>query len=505
LVVLSLSLVVIGLENTVLNVALPTLVRELGATASELQWIVDAYVLVFAGLLLTMGALGDRFGRKLALNAGLVLFGLASLAAAFSASADVLIAARAAMGIGGALIMPSTLSIITNVFTGEERGRAIAAWAAVAGLGIVLGPALGGWLLEHFWWGSVFLVNLPVVVLALTAGAVLVPESRDPRATPLDPLGAVLSIAGLGVLVYGLIEAPAYGWTDPVVLAAFGMAAVLLAAFVWWELRSPHPMLHMAFFRNPRFSAASVSITMVFFAMFGLIFLITQYLQFVLDFAPLQAGIRVMPIGTIIVAAPLSARLTERFGTKVVVSSGLLVVAAGIAILATVDTTSGYGLTATALAVLGFGMGTTMAPATDAIMGSLPLAKTGVGSAMNDTTRMVGGALGVAVLGSVQASAYAAAMEPAVRSLPADVAAAAGDSIGGALAVATRLGTAGQGIADAASVAFVDSMGTAVWVAVGVALVGALVSLVFLPSRPRPADSEPSQEETVTNGAAVAP
>jgi EmrB/QacA subfamily drug resistance transporter len=505
LAVLSLSLVVIGLDNTVLNVTLPTLVRELGATASELQWIVDAYVLVFAGLLLTMGALGDRFGRKLALNVGLVLFGLASLAAAFSTSADVLIAARAAMGIGGALIMPSTLSIITNVFTGEERGRAIAAWAAVAGLGIVIGPALGGWLLEQFWWGSVFLVNLPVVALALAAGAVLVPESRDPHATPLDPLGAALSIAGLAVLVYGIIEAPAYGWTDPVVLASFGAATVLLASFVWWELRTTHPMLRMDFFRNPRFSAASVSITMVFFAMFGLIFLITQYLQFVLGFTPLQAGIRVMPIATMIVAAPASARLTERFGTKVVVSSGLLVVAGGMAILAAVDATSGYGLTATALAVLGLGMGTTMAPATDSIMGSLPLAKTGVGSAMNDTTRMVGGALGVAVLGSVQASAYAAAMEPVVRRLPADAAAAAGDSIGGALAVGARLGAAGQGLADAAGAAFVDSMGTAVWVAVGVAVVGALVSLVFLPARPVTAAGEPVRAgEQITGGAPVA-
>ncbi|HSK97449.1 MAG TPA: MFS transporter, partial [Euzebyales bacterium] len=358
--------------------------------------------------------------------------------------------------------------------------------------------------LEHFWWGSVFLVNLPVVVLALAAGAALVPESRDPQATPLDLLGAVLSIAGLVVLVYGLIEAPAYGWTDPVVLGSFGSAAVLLTVFVWWELRSPHPMLRMSFFRNPRFSAASVSIMLVFFAMFGLIFLITQYLQFVLAFTPLQAGIRVMPVATMIVAAPLSARLTERFGTKVVVASGLLVVAVGMSILASVDVTSGYGLTATALAVLGFGMGTTMAPATDSIMGSLPLAKTGVGSAMNDTTRMVGGALGVAVLGSVQASAYAATMEPVVRALPADAAAAAGDSIGGALAVAARLGPVGQRLADGASAAFVDSMGTAVWVAVGVALVGALVSLAFLPARPVTA-GEPERAEEVPGGAPVAP
>src|SRR3990172_628304 len=249
--VLSLSLVIIGLDNTILNVALPTLVRDLGATSSQLQWMVDSYVLVFAGLLLTMGALGDRFGRKLALNVGFVLFGLSSIAAAFADSANALIAARAVMGIGGALIMPATLSIITNVFEGPERGRAIAAWAAVAGLGIILSPVLGGWLLENFLLGSIFLINVLVVIVAIGAGAVLVPESKDPDATPLDPLGAVLSIAGLVTLVYAIIEAPARGWTDPQVLIAFGLAAVLIAAFLWWETKTPHPILPLSFLHNP--------------------------------------------------------------------------------------------------------------------------------------------------------------------------------------------------------------------------------------------------------------
>ncbi len=484
LLVLSLSLVVIGLDNTILNVALPTLVRELGATASELQWIVDSYILVFAGLLLTMGALGDRFGRKLALTVGLLVFGMSSVLAAFSDSSATLIGARALMGVGGALIMPATLSIVTNVFEGRERGRAIGVWAAVAGLGIILGPVIGGWLLEHFWWGSIFLINVGVVIVAVVAGAFLVPESKDPDATPLDPLGAVLSIAGLVALVYAIIEAPSRGWTDGVVLAAFGIAAVMLTAFLWWEAHTEHPMLRLSFFEDPRFSAASVAITLVFFAMFGTVFLNTQYLQFVLGYTPLEAGVRVMPVATMIVAAPLSARLTERFGTKAVVASGLTIVAVALSILATISVDTGYGRVAVALAILGAGMGTAMAPATDSIMGSLPLAKAGVGSAMNDTTRQIGGALGVAILGSVLASSYGAAMAPVVSSLPGAAADVAADSIGGAAAVASQIGEAGAGLIQAASAAFIDGMNAAVWVAVAVALLGAVVTWAYLPARP---------------------
>lgn len=480
---MALSLLVIGLDNTILNVALPTLVRELGASASQLQWMVDAYILVFAGLLLTMGAIGDRFGRKRALSAGLLLFGLGSLGAAFSGSANMLIATRAAMGIGGALIMPSTLSIITNVFSGAERGRAIAAWAAVSGLGIIGGPVLGGWLLEHFWWGSVFLVNVPIVLIAVLAGYYLVPESKDPNTTPLDPVGAGLSIAGLSALVYAIIEAPANGWTDPLILGGFAVAAVLLGLMVWWELRTPHPMLQMSFFRSARFSAASASITLVFFAMFGTVFLIAQYLQFVLGFSPFEAGLRVMPVATLIVAAPLSARLTEKLGSKIVVTTGLVIVAIALTVMAGVEVDGGYGRVALALSIMGFGMGMTMAPATDSIMGSLPLAKAGVGSAMNDTTRQVGGALGVAVLGSVLASTYSAAMIPMVAALPAPAAELALDSVGGAARVAAEIGEAGAALLQAAASSFVDGMGDAALVAALVALAGAVVAAVFLPSR----------------------
>src|SRR5512133_3600169 len=491
LAVLCLSLVVLGMDNTILNVTLPTLVRDLGATASQLQWMVDAYILVFAGLLLTMGAGGDRFGRKLALDVGLLVFVAASVASASAGSAEVLIAARAAMGIGAALIMPSTLSIITHIFPPTERGRAIGVWAGVAGLGVVLGPVIGGWLLERFWWGSVFLVNVPVVALAIVAGWPLVPESRDPSATPLDPIGAALSIAALVALVYGIIQAPEDGWTDPVILGAFAAAAVLAVVFIWWERRIQHPMLPLAFFRNPRFSAASGAIAMAFFALFGSVFLLTQHLQFVLGYTPLQAGVRILPIAALVVAAPLAARLAEGIGTKLVVAAGLLTVAGALWLLSTVQLSDGYGLAATALALLGIGMGLTMAPATESIMGSLPLAKAGVGSAMNDTTRQVGGALGVAVLGSILAASYAAAIQPALRDAPPPIAQTAGNSIGATTTIAARLGPQGQGLLEAARSAFLQGMGDAVQVGAGVAAFAALLVLLFLPAR-APASTERS-------------
>lgn len=484
---LCLSLVVIGMDNTVLNVALPTLSKDLHPSASQLEWMVDSYTLVFAGLLLTMGALGDRFGRKRALNAGLLIFGIGSVASAFAPSAGVLIATRALMGAGGAIIMPATLSIITNIFSSDERGRAIGIWAGVSGLGIVVGPVMGGWLLENFWWGSVFLINVFVIGVALIYGWRVVPESKDPNATPLDPVGAGLSIAGLTALVYGIIEAPSNGWTSAHTFTAIGAAAVLLTVFILWELRSEHPLLQMSFFKNPRFSAANVSISLVFFALFGSIFIITQYLQFVLGYTPLQAGVRVIPVATLIVASPLSARLVERFGSKLVVSAGLVLVSASLALLSTVSPTGGYFLVAESLALLGFGMGITMAPATDSIMGSLPLAKAGVGSAMNDTTRQVGGALGVAVLGSVLTSSYASSIAPALQGLPASAAALAGDSVGGATEVAAQTGGSGaQALLQSAHAAFTTGMGDALLIAAGVAAAGAIIVGAFLPARAAP-------------------
>jgi len=489
--VLCLSLLVIGLDNTILNVALPSLVGDLHASTSQLQWIVDAYTLVFAGLLLTAGSLGDRFGRRSALAAGLVVFGVGSVLSALAGTSTQLIATRALMGVGGAFIMPTTLSILTNVFPPAERGRAIGIWAGVSGLGIAIGPVTGGWLLGHFWWGSIFLVNVPVVIFALIVGRLIVPNTKDPAAPKLDPVGASLSIVGLVALVYGIIEAPAKGWGSTEILAAFAIAAVVLTAFVVWELRSDHPMLNMGFFRNPRFTAASMSVMLVFFALFGSLFFLTQYLQFVLGYTPLQAGLRVAPIAAVLmIAAPVSGRLVSRVGTKVLVTVGMTLVAGGLFVLSGATISSGYGLVLTGLLVLGLGMGMAMAPATESIMGSLPLGKAGVGSAMNDTTRQVGGALGVAILGSIMSSVYSSSFAASVGGVPAKVAAAATGSLGAALEAGARIGgQAGEALVSAAKSAFIQGMDRGLVVGAAVALLGALVSLIWLPAWARPVDA----------------
>ncbi len=483
--VLSMSLLVISLDNTILNTALPTIERDLGASASQLQWIVDSYMLVFAGLLLTAGSLGDRFGRRRALEAGMVVFGLGSLLSAFAESAGMLIATRALMGVGGALIMPSTLSILTNVFPPEERGKAIGAWAAVSGLGIAIGPVSGGWLIEHFeGWSAVFLVNVPFVVAALVAGRALVPESKDPAAPRLDLRGFALSIAGLTSLVWAIIEAPARGWGDGLVLGGFGLAAVLLAAFIAWERRAAEPMLDLTVFRNPRFSASSLSITLAFFSLFGVIFALTQYLQGVLGHDALTAGLWVVPVAAgMVLGAGTSAKLVDRLGTKLVVAGGMTGIATGLLLFTGAGTDSGFLDIALNQVVLGFGTGLAMAPATDAVMGSLPLEKASVGSAVNDTTRTAGGALGVAVLGSILSSIYRGDMS----AFPAAVQ----DSLAGALA------TGDPRIVGAAREAFVSGMHGLVLIAAVIAAAGAVVALVALPARERRVPGAP-QPELVT-------
>jgi EmrB/QacA subfamily drug resistance transporter len=413
LLVLCLSLVVIGLDNTILNVALPTLGKSvrlggLAATESQLQWIVDGYTIIFAGLLLTAGSIGDRFGRYGALAFGLAVFGAGSAAASQATSPTMLITLRLVMGVGGAFIMPSTLSILTNVFTDpKERGRAIGVWAGVAAIGIGLGPVTGGFLLAHFWWGSVLLVNVPVVGIALLAGYFLVPTSKDPASPRLDPLGAVLSIGAIGSLLWAVIAGPSHGWGSSNVLIAFWVGTALLLLFLLWELTYSSPMLNIRFFANPRFSAASGAITLTFLGLFGTIFLLTQYLQAVLGFSPLKAGAVLVPQGLgLMIAAPLSARITERLGTKVVVGGGLLIVSASLLLFEGVKVNSPIGYIIGITVIMGLGMANVMAPATESIMGSLPRDKAGVGSAINDTTRQFGGAVGVAVLGSLLSSRY---------------------------------------------------------------------------------------------------
>lgn len=472
--VLSLSLLVIGLDNTILNVALPSLREDLNASSSQLQWIVDSYMLVFAGILLTAGSLGDRFGRRKALTAGLVVFGAGSLASAFSGSAAMLIGTRALMGVGAAFIMPSTLSILTNVFPAKERPKAIGVWAGVSGIGIAIGPLAGGWLLTHFWWGSVFLVNVPFVVATLVAAWKLVPESRDPETTPLDLAGAALSVAGLTSLVWAITEAPARGWASTRILIAFGVSAALMVAFAVREVTARYPMLDVRLFLRRSFSAASASITLVFFALMGTIFFLTQYIQSVLGYTPLEAGVRIVPVSAaMIVGAGLSTKIVARIGTRAIVALGLTLVAASLLLLAQAHADSGYGIVAAVLAIMGLGMGLAMAPATESVMSSVPLEKASVGSAMNDTTRMVGGALGVAVLGSVLSSGYRGHLDASVPD-------AARDSLGGALHVG------GAQLVDHARHAFVSGMSTASLVAAGIALAGALVAYFVLPKRRQP-------------------
>jgi EmrB/QacA subfamily drug resistance transporter len=500
--VMCLSLLLIVMDNTIVNVALPTLQRDLDASTTQLQWVVDAYILVFAGLLLTMGSLGDRFGRRGALAIGLAIMGTGSILSAFANDADQLIATRALMGVGGAMIMPATLSIITNVFTERrERAQAIAIWSATAGAAVAIGPVTGGWLLEHFWWGSVFLVNVPVVVVALVLGQLFVPTSRDPAAPPIDVPGALLSIAGLVVLVWAIIEGPG-GWTDPEILGAFALAAVLLGAFILWERWTRFPMLDVSFFRNPRFSAASGAIMLTFFAMFGSLFLLTQFLQSILGYTPLEAGIRLLPMaGVMIVISPLSAKVVERIGSKIVVASGLSIAAIGLIIASRLTAGASYPEVLASLVVLAAGMALVMPPATESIMGSLPPAKAGVGSAVNDTTRQVGGALGVAVLGSVMSSTYGPRVSDAISGLPlsSEQATAIHDQIGAAIRAAGEIGGApGRALADVASRGFADGMSTAFIIGAAALALGAVIVALFLPARAR--DHEPAMVAVAGDG-----
>jgi EmrB/QacA subfamily drug resistance transporter len=477
--VLCASLLAIVVDNTIVNVALPTLARDLGADIGDLQWVVDAYTLVFAGLLLLAGALGDRFGRRRMLHIGLAVFGAASMWAAYSGSVAWLIAARAAMGAGAALIMPATLSLLVSVFKDtRERSMAVGIWAATAGFGVALGPVIGGYLLDHFWWGSIFIVNVPLVAIAIVAGHRLIPESRDPVARPIDGLGAGLSSVGLVALVWAVIEAPSKGWTSAPVLGAMAVAITALIVFVLWQRRTDEPLLDVRLFGNPRFTAASSTIMVLFFALFGFLFLSTQYLQFVLGYSPFAAGVRALPYaGAMIVFAIGSSALVERLGTKRVVAVGMLLFSAGLAVAATIGTDSGYRLLAIAMVLMGAGMGLAGAPATESIMGSLPPERANIGSAVNDTTRELGGALGVAIVGSVMSSLYAAQLSD---TLPDSVPPAAAEAAQESLGAGTQLG---PDIANAAREAFVHAMSAASLVVAIVAALGAVIAWRYLPAR----------------------
>jgi EmrB/QacA subfamily drug resistance transporter len=482
LAVLCLAVFTINVATTITNIALPTLVEDLDATTRELLWIVDAFNLTFAALVLAAGSLSDRFGRREWLVGGLALYALASAAGAFSTNPDQLIAARAVAGVAAAVIFPTTLSIIANVFADRrERAKAIGLWGASTGMAVALGPIVGGALLETFWWGATLLFCAAVGLAALVLSLRFVPTSRDPSTPPLDVRGLVLSTAALGLLVHTIIEAPERGWSSAATMLGFALTVALLTAFALAEWRARTPMLDVRLFGNMRFTAASLAVTFAFFALFGFIFLITQYFQFIRGYGAFEAGLRQLPVALSVAATSiLGATLAVRIGTKAVVAGGLLLLSAAYVWISTVDVGTSYLAIAGQMVLLGSGMGLTSAPATEAIMGVVPAAKAGIGSAVNDATRELGGTLGVAVIGSIALSLYRDAVEAAP--LPADARETAQESVGAAYAVAERAGD--DRIVGIAQSGFIDGLQAGCLVASAVALVGAILVALWLPAHP---------------------
>ncbi|MDL4813381.1 MFS transporter [Actinomadura opuntiae] len=480
--VLCLSLLAVTVDNTILNVAIPSLLEDLHATMSDVQWTIDAYSLVFAGLLLTAGGLGDRFGRRRAMLAGFALFGGGSLLGAFAATPGELIAMRAVMGLGGALLMPGTLSIMAQVFGPDERARAFAIWGGTSMIGVAGGPALGGLLLEHFWWGSVFLVNVPVAVVAVVGLLVLVPESRGPRRRP-DVLGSVLSTIGMASLVWAIISAPEHGWTGARTLSGLAAGAAALAAFAGWQRRNPEPMLDLALLRQRAFSGSAAIIAVLGFVIAGTLFALTQMLQLVLGYGPLKAGLALLPCAVAAAAGNgLGAALEARLGGRPALVTGLIVIAAGFGALALAG--PGFGPVITGLVVVGFGMGLGSPPAYNLLMSAVPIEEAGVGSAVNDAGQELGNALGVAVLGSVISAVYA-------HGLPDGAPAAAKHSLGEALALGDPV------LAHQARDAFVHAVSAGSLAGCGATLAAALFAALVLRGVPRPA-AAPAEAEQVT-------
>jgi EmrB/QacA subfamily drug resistance transporter len=495
LATMTVCLLVVIMGNTILNVALPTLQRDLGATQGELQWVIDAYILVFAGLLFSWGVVGDRIGRRKVLLIGLAIFALGSVLAAFSSSPVQLIAWRAVMGIGGAAVQPTTLAVITNVFPPGERGRAIGVWAGTAGIAVAGGPLAGGAVLQHFWWGAVFLIGVPVALLGIVAILAVVPESKDPSPGRIDVPGVLLSIVALAGLVYGIIRGGSgRGWATPGVLVPLIGGLLLLILFVWIQRRSSHPALDVSLFRNPAFSAAAAALGLNFFALQGATFYLVYYLQGARGYSPLQSGAALIPVAIgMAFMAPRSARLAERFGAKAVCGSGFVLIALSFTGFQLLDQTSPLWLLLLILSVQGVGMGAVMAPATESIMSVVPREKAGAGAAVNNSVRQVGGALGVAILGSVLAAAYSAHLGTAVNALPAGVRAEAGQSIVGTLEAVSQAQAAGDpeaaraaaGLVEPAREAFVAAMHLTAVGTAAAALIAAVIVLVWLPGRRR--------------------
>lgn len=480
LVVLGISLLVVLGGNSNVNVAVPVIARDLDASSSQLQWLVAAYSLAFAGLLFPAAAISDRFGRRLALEVGLGAFLAATLVAAFINDLTGLIACRAVMGAAAALIMPSALAILVNVFPADERARAIALFSAITGLAGLLGPVVSGWLLTHAWYGVVFLVNVPLIVVALVSGRFLVPSSRDPAQGSFDPVGALLAVLGVSCLIFALIQAPVDGWTSDTTLAAFVVGLIVLTAFVLWELRVDDPMLEMRLFRNSSFSVAAIGTVLSFGAVFGAMFLLTQYLQLVLNYSPFSASLRILPVAPLIVlVSTLTPRLARRFGSNRVMGFGLAFISLGLLLFRGYGVDTAYGYVLLSLLPLVTGVGLIMAPATSAIMSAVPTRRAGSGSAVNEASREFGVAFGVAALGSVAASVFS---HDFGRVASAVDRVGEHSAIGSALEAARRLPPALEhSVADAAREAFTLAVGAGATLGAVLAAIGAVIVYRYLP------------------------
>ncbi|MEU4710831.1 MFS transporter [Nocardia salmonicida] len=484
LAALVVALLTVGLDLMVLNVALPTLAQDLGASTTQLQWIVNAYTLVFAALMLPAGGFGDRYGRKRLLLVGLVVFVAASAWAAYSGSTGSLIAARAVMGIGAAIIVPLSLGILPTLFSPDQRRRAIAVWVGALGVGLPLGPIVGGWLLQHFWWGSVFLINVPVGIAALLACVMLLPESADPHAPPLDRLGIITAVPGTAAVVFAVIQAPEYGWTDPLVLVTLAAGVALIVGFLVWERHTCYPLVDLALFTNPSFTWPTLAATAGTFTLVGVLFVVPQYLQSLRNYDAFGTGLRLVPLVlAIVVAAAAVDKIVTRVGAKIPIVTGMVTAAAGFVLASRIGVDSGYGFVAVCLAVVGLGAGLALAPAVDAVMASLPENRSAAGAGLLMAIRQVGAAFSIAVLGSLLTVVYTRELDPHLSSLPEPVLSAARDTLAGAQLVATQLpGPAGADLAATSAHAYTAAM-SAVFLAS--AAVSALLAVAIAAKLPK--------------------
>lgn len=478
------SLLVVMVANSSLNLALPILATELSLTSLELTWVVDIYVLVFASLLFTASAVADRYGRKLIMQLGLLIFLAGTAYAGFIAETGIeVIIARAVMGIGGAMVMPTTLSIVNTVFPRKERSRAIAIWSGIAGAGIALGSIVSGFLLEHFSWQSVFVFTAALGVVGLVFNQVLTPESSDEDKTPVDWFGGVLSVAALLGIVYGIIEAPSHGILAGDVLAALVVGVLSLVAFVWWQKRVKYPMLDMKLFRSASFSVAAVAVTLAFFALMGVFFSMSQLFQLVMGYGAMESSIRMLPLMMIMIfVSPFVPNIVKMIGTRPTVGFGLVIVSIGFVLMSLWPVIPDYWQVVGAMSVMMFGMSLTMTPATNIMMSSVPRNRSGMGSAMNDTTRELGGAIGIAVLGSMLASVYEEKIADVAGTLPQQLRDVVNDSLAGAILVADRLGPAGDQLAYVAKEAWMNGLSTAMLVAAGIVFTAAVMVFIWLPN-----------------------